>query len=548
MANLAKYVVQLEAETAKYRRQLDQANKKLERFSKRNVTALNAVRKAFLGLTAGLSTVALGRFASEQLKVLDNFAKINDRLGISVEALSELKFAAEQTGVEFRTLELGLQRLQRRAAEAGQGFGEARGAIAELGIDAAKLSQLALEQQFIAVAEALDRVEDQNTRVRLAFKLFDSEGVKVLQTLKGGAAALDEYAKKARELGAVFTEDQARAAAEARDRINELDTAFGALATNLTASVAPALADFATGINVALFGSEIQKAERQIDNLRDKLVRLLQGTGQSDSGFLGAGLGRGREIQQTIDDINALVISTGELRESLVVPPSSTNILEEVAGVKPTTLREVEQGLDGINQKFADQANVLFPDIALQSADAELALLALADANKKADEEAGKFSENFSFTFTSALEDAIVAGGKLRDVIKGLFDDIARLIIRRSITEPLVNLIGGALGPLFGGTQVSGAAANGAPNVRSGQTFLVGEKGPELFTAPRPGAIIPNGAGVGGGMVVNVDARGNENEAALVQKLPLVIAAAVRQAEASIANKMLEGRFEAQTI
>ncbi|EKE72484.1 hypothetical protein, partial [Oceanibaculum indicum] len=44
-----------------------------------------------------------------------------------------------------------------------------------------------------------------------------------------------------------------------------------------------------------------------------------------------------------------------------------------------------------------------------------------------------------------------------------------------------------------------------------GRPSIVGERGPELFVPDRPGTIIPNdfGGGMGGGgMVVNIDARG----------------------------------------
>ena len=54
--------------------------------------------------------------------------------------------------------------------------------------------------------------------------------------------------------------------------------------------------------------------------------------------------------------------------------------------------------------------------------------------------------------------------------------------------------------------------ANGGP-VRSGRSFIVGEKGPELFTPGRSGAITPNHKLMGGGstsVVVNVDASGSD--------------------------------------
>jgi len=56
------------------------------------------------------------------------------------------------------------------------------------------------------------------------------------------------------------------------------------------------------------------------------------------------------------------------------------------------------------------------------------------------------------------------------------------------------------------GARIDGARAFGGPVTR-GSTYIVGERGPEIFTASRSGYIIPNGgggSGVPGGVVVNV--------------------------------------------
>lgn len=129
------------------------------------------------------------------------------------------------------------------------------------------------------------------------------------------------------------------------------------------------------------------------------------------------------------------------------------------------------------------------------------------DKIKDADDAA----RQLGLTFSSAFEDAIVGGRGLISVLKGIRDDIVRLAVRKSITEPLVNA-------LFGGKDSGGAStpgllsaavaalfppkATGGP-VSGGTTYLVGERGPELFTPKTRGTIIPNGA-LGGGGGVNL--------------------------------------------
>ncbi|MDP3835033.1 MAG: tape measure protein [Hydrogenophaga sp.] len=54
---------------------------------------------------------------------------------------------------------------------------------------------------------------------------------------------------------------------------------------------------------------------------------------------------------------------------------------------------------------------------------------------------AKSFAEEFGLSFSSAFEDAVVKGNKLSDVLKGLADDILRIILRKQVTEPLGNAL-----------------------------------------------------------------------------------------------------------
>ena len=67
--------------------------------------------------------------------------------------------------------------MTRRLAEAGQGTGEAKDAIRELGLSAADLAAARPEDAFRQIATELATIPNQADRVRLAFKFFDSEGV-----------------------------------------------------------------------------------------------------------------------------------------------------------------------------------------------------------------------------------------------------------------------------------------------------------------------------------------------------------------------------------
>lgn len=64
-------------------------------------------------------------------------------------------------------------------------------------------------------------------------------------------------------------------------------------------------------------------------------------------------------------------------------------------------------------------------------------------------QQAKGFAEEFGLSFNSALEDAILNGAKFSDVLQGLAQDIARIAIRKSVTEPLGNALTGWLGSII---------------------------------------------------------------------------------------------------
>jgi len=171
---------------------------------------------------------------------LDQEAKVAERLGLVADQMKVLNYAAEQTGSSANTMQMALQRMVRRINEAATGSGEAVKALKELGLSAEALTSMTADQQFAAVADAMEKVEGQSDKVRLAMKLFDSEGVQLVNTMKGGSEALNEYGKDLEGLGVLLGD--ARGGVEAaNDAINRMKKAWGAVAERIAVLVAPAL-------------------------------------------------------------------------------------------------------------------------------------------------------------------------------------------------------------------------------------------------------------------------------------------------------------------
>jgi hypothetical protein len=118
-----------------------------------------------------------------------------------------------------------------------------------------------------------------------------------------------------------------------------------------------------------------------------------------------------------------------------------------------------------------------------------------ADAVEKTKSEV----DDLGLSFASAFEDAIVGGKSFQDVLKGIGQDILRISVRKSITEPFGNFLTSALGGMFsfdgGGFTGSGPRTGG----------LDGKGGFLAMMHPRETVIDhAKGGSSGGTVVVNI--------------------------------------------
>lgn len=170
-----------------------------------------------------------------------------------------------------------------------------------------------------------------------------------------------------------------------------------------------------------------------------------------------------------------------------------------------------------------------------------------------------QLTEDATIRAMRGMEDALtsfVANGKLsfRDLANSIIQDLIRIQIRQSITMPLAGMInnflnpGSPMGIVPGDSPLSansatimGRRAMGGP-VTGGQSYLVGENGPEIFTPGASGGITPNNQIGGGGVTIvqniNVTTGVQQTVRAEIMTLMPQIAGA---AKAAVADAKLRG-------
>ena len=132
-----------------------------------------------------------------------------------------------------------------------------------------------------------------------------------------------------------------------------------------------------------------------------------------------------------------------------------------------------------------------------------------AAATEKLDSVYQSIGDSISTGIVDSLTAAVEGTKSLADVASDTLRSLANILLKFGINSLLGGLGsgGGFLGKLFGGERANGGS------VMSSSSYLVGERGPELFTPGRSGSIAPNGSlGGGANVVVNVDASGTKAE------------------------------------
>lgn len=249
-STIARMAVVLSANTASFERGMAKATKTgnkfgvdFQKFSARVSKSFKAiaVASAAMAVTVGASLTVLTKagFAS-----VDALAKTARRLNISTEALAGFQHAGKLAGIQIATMNMGLQRLTRRIAEAAAGTGEAQGALKELGLDAKKLGLMNLEQQFKAVVDAFAGVSA-TRKLAVAFKLFDSEGTAILNVIEGGLSGLKAAADEAERFGLAISGTQAAGVERANDAITKIKATLAGIGQQLAVRMAPKVEDIA---------------------------------------------------------------------------------------------------------------------------------------------------------------------------------------------------------------------------------------------------------------------------------------------------------------
>lgn len=215
-----------------FKRGLDSAARRLRSFGRSAATIGRNIAVAGAGITAPF-LASLRVFQ----QVGDRLDKTAARTGIAVEALSELGFAAEQSGSNLGDVERASRGLARSALNLERGLSTSVDAFGRLNLSAADLQGLSPEDQLTLVVDRLGQIESPGERAAVAMQVLGRAGTQLLP-LAGNLSALRQ---EARDLGIVLDAETTGEAAAFTDALNRLFRVVQVLAVRVGAALSPAL-------------------------------------------------------------------------------------------------------------------------------------------------------------------------------------------------------------------------------------------------------------------------------------------------------------------
>lgn len=522
--------------------------------------SLGGAATVLAGIVGGIS---LSSFARDAINAAGELQTLADRTGVSASVFSALRFQIQDAGGTLSGFSASLGIMANKIGELGKGTKSAVDDFARLGLRFEDLKSLSPEQQFFAITQAIGKLGTGFEKTEAARNIFGRGAASLIPIINQTSGAVGEFVDQQVELGNALSDAQIA-------RLDDFGDAISRAGISAGNAVAGGFADVLSFID-ELDARLSRFNRLNSKTAQGGAGGASAGAGTMGGGFAGAALAENeKRRQQAIADYIAKAQGGGFVTQptfgsvGLSPPPSSgkpsgggmpTKGEQDAAKKRKDTMEDIRQSLIRENEQleirnehlevfskkgFEGQAqyeaslqrSLRVEEIKAATAKNGIVLTQketaaikekldaiqreeekygqLEEARKKADEaerDRQQAMNQFATTFSSAFEDAIVSGAKLRDVLQGVASDLLRIAVRRQITEPLFNAVSGEGGLLSGFGKILGFANGGNPPVN--RPSIVGERGAELFVPRSAGTIIPNHALGGGGGSVNVIVNNN---------------------------------------
>ena len=229
------------------------------------------IKQALAGLGVLFALDKLRQSFQEAIDRADELSKLSQKIGVPIEQLSGLAYAADLANVPLEGLANGIKKLSvnLEAAASGEVAPAASRALAALGVSATDASGKLrpTNDVMLQLAEKFAGLKDGAGKTALAVAIFGKQGAELIPLLNQGASGLAEMTDRAEKMGLVIDTQTGKAAEEFNDRLRDLSLGTTGLFTQISARLLPVINDLTEAFANWVRGSgDVEPAAKAIAN------------------------------------------------------------------------------------------------------------------------------------------------------------------------------------------------------------------------------------------------------------------------------------------
>lgn len=466
--------------------------------------------------------IAFAKFAGEGIKAFQDLAlgaeQFATATGLSIQDASRYIEAAGDIGVPIDAVEGAIGRLNKT-------IGADPDKVRELGVDLVYLKDGSLDvnETFKNTIDRIKGIKDPAEKAKVAAQLLGKGWQSMSTLIEMGADDLSKALGSVSE-SKVISPEELEKAKQLRDVMDELKGKVEDLALSLGGSLVPILSDlgkvvgFVTDVRDSF--KAIPGATWMIENLNPLALTktALEGVKDAAGAVVGWFKDSPSTIEKFIDYMGEVDFASSWFGKTI------DSVRKDSLDPFKITLDDTWKQVKNVDTAWRELIGALETDVAIDNARTSLDDLATAAAQAfttGSTEDVAAYREQLLLATTDIMNLALnmddISSHQVKVLVdKGDLEGAYALILRiqafqktyKNVSDPYAAMAGAANLSSLAGLDFSGFRASGGPVARGG-SYIVGERGPELFTPGTSGNITPNNA-LGGSTNITVNVNGGD--------------------------------------
>ena len=240
--------------------------------------AVGGIGKAAAGATLAVAafTGVVAAIVKHSIDFADAIGKVSTRTGLATNTIQAFQIAAIESGTTMEIANKSLEKFTRSVGDAQRGLKTQADIFRDLGVSITDANGNTKDMDTLLreVSDGMSQLGSSSEKATVAANLFGRAGIQIADVLDNGAAAFDEYLRKAEEYGLILDEKGIRKSEKFNDTLALIKRQFMVIKTVIAIAFLPILQTVATNISETTkkFATQEGSVEDLGIAIRDKLI------------------------------------------------------------------------------------------------------------------------------------------------------------------------------------------------------------------------------------------------------------------------------------